>query len=328
MKAARFSESFAKKGFAKKRAIKLIEDQIKVKWHGALALGEFDPEMMPGVKEYGEAFLSTSKLEDLKKKTFECIKINEIKSFWLKVNRAGNHEYNSMDVARTVGKFVETKGHEAKSSGTIVSIDIQQNDAVIYVPKKGLGGLPMGTFGKVGFIWDGTYKSQVALLKMASRGYRPTVLAFGEGNPLLGNVIHIPFDDVEYDANHALRGMKGPILKAFMYKVAKELKVPFVGTGEVIGSSITDNPKLLYRIEEFSELRPVRPIGFLNMNDVRRDARKLGLNVEETQKNWKQFNVRELESEWISLEMDTHLQKAKKIIKNPAKSNKAGKREK
>lgn len=314
MKVARFSESFSKKGFFKKKALRLIEEQIKVEWYGALALGDFDPERMPGVKEYGEAFVCDSKMELIKEKTLEAVKTAKIDDFWLEVNRTGNHDFNSMEVAKTAGKYVEEHKHNAISSGKIVSINIHQKKTIVFVPKKGLGGLPMGLYGKAGFIWDGSYKSQLALVKLACRGFKPIVLAFGEGEPLLGEVIKIDQSDADYQANHALKGMKGPVMKAWMYLVASKVRLPFFATGEVIGSGADDDPDLLYRIEKFTGLHPVRPIGFLNMSDVRHESRLLGLEIKESQKVWKQFKTKALEEEWISLEMGEQVNRVKKHL--------------
>ena len=315
MMAARFSEVFSKKGLTRQKAVDLLKKQLPLgEFYGSTHVSEdFDAQAFPGVTEYGKAFIAKSEVDEISKMALVCAKTEGIDEFWLDVKRSGEHTFTSLDISKEVGKFLENEGLRVKKGGKLIRIDVRGEKTLVFVPKKGPGGLPMGLFGKAVFIWDGGYKSQVALVRLASRGYLPKVLV-EEGKPAIGDIIRLDLSEVHDTVSHSLEGLKGPLIKLFKYMLAKEVKGQFIATGEILGSDISEDPQLLKQIERIAEVEIVRPIGFFNQSLVREEAQHFGFPIEEHHKDWKRFRIKELETEWDALELKKILTRVKKQI--------------
>jgi hypothetical protein len=313
MKAAWFPEVFSKKGLVRQRAMALLKEQLgRVEFFGATALVDRDDlQWLPGVREFGEAHECKATMEELKKAALDCAGEMEGKAFWLDVKRVGRHGFNSLDVARQVGAFLEGKGFDAGKGGAVIKVEIRDGRAIVYLAREGPGGLPAGLFGRAVLVWEGGYRSHVALLRLAARGFAPTVIA-PKGTELpLGELRAFDPAPVGELRSHALKGLGGPLEKLFLYRLAGlEAGGAPVASPEIIGASIGEDPKLLGQIEELSGVRPVRPVGFWDVQRVRDTARRLGIDVNEEQTDWKRFKKDELEREWDSLGADSVLREA------------------
>ena len=305
MMIAKFSEVFARKGNAKREALALVKKNFPdAEFLGSYALVDSVDRHTPGVAEFGDAFVSEPTIEGIKGAALKCT--DGVKKFWLDVERKGNHRFTSIDVAKQVGKFLEKNDRDATMLGTIVKVIVRQETAVTFIPTKGSGGLPMGLFGKAIFLWEPGYKSELALLKLACRGYSPLVICPKGKTPCCGAPIF--YQAVTELTGHALKGLKGPLTKAFLYRlggiVSKRTGVKLLASGEVLGSRVSEDPILLKRIESFTGVRPERPIGFYSMHQAREEASKMGFSTEERQQEWRRFKEQDLEQEWLSLEME------------------------
>ena len=216
MMIAKFSEVFARKGNAKREALALVKKNFPdADFLGSYALVDSVDQHTPGVSEFGEAFVSEPTIEGIKNSALKCS--DGIGKFWLDVERKGNHSFTSVDVAKQVGKFLEKNGRSATMSGTVIKVLVRQETAVTFIPKKGPGGLPMGLFGKAIFLWEPGYKSELALLKLACRGYSPLVICPRGKTPCCGTPVF--YQSVAELTGHALKGLKGPLAKAFLYRL-------------------------------------------------------------------------------------------------------------
>ncbi len=102
--------------------------------------------------------------------------IREGQSFAIRARRAGNHEFTSRDIAIACGDAVFQK------VGKNIRVDLEKPDAEIFVEVrqkkayvftgslKGVGGLPMGTQGKMVALISGGIDSPVAAWLMMKRG--------------------------------------------------------------------------------------------------------------------------------------------------------------
>lgn len=315
MMIAKFSEAFSRKGSAKREALALVKKQFPgADFLGSYALVDSLDPHTPGVSEFGEAFVAEPTIEGIKKAALECA--GPLEKFWLDVERKGNHDFTSMDVARQVGRFIEENGKEATMSGTFIRVLVRQKKAVAFIARKGPGGLPMGLFGKAVFLWEKNYRSELALLKLAGRGFEPVVVCPEGEKPCCGvPAFHAPIREV---TGHALKGFEGPLTKSFLYRlggiVMKRTGARLIASGEILGSQLSEDPVLLKRVESFTGVHPERPIGFYSMSQARNEAKELGIPVEERHQSWRRFKERELEQEWLSLEMEKVLDAATESI--------------
>ncbi len=102
--------------------------------------------------------------------------IRESQSFAIRARRAGNHDFTSRDIAIACGDAVFEK------LGGKLSVDLENPDVQIFVELrqktgyvftesvKGVGGLPMGTQGKMVALISGGIDSPVAAWLMMKRG--------------------------------------------------------------------------------------------------------------------------------------------------------------
>lgn len=330
MMAARFPAVFSKKGLVRQRAMELLKEQLGgCEFRGSTAVVEKEVDFLhfPGAREFGEVFKCNSGIGEIKETALECVKNFfeteelEKEEFWLVVKRSGEHDFTSMEVARESGKFIEEEGgFGVDKRGQHFRVEVRGEEVLVFAARRGPGGLPAGLFGDAVFAWEDNFRSQMALLRLAAAGYRPLVVAplHSEREPLLpegvGQELWYETVELREALTQALRGMAGPLRKAFAYRmagmVAGDRGVATVASGEVLGAAISDDPTMLRMVEEFAGVSPVRPVGFMDMERVREDAQHFGAGVRERPKDWKRFSGQELEQEWLSLGLQEILEKS------------------
>ena len=319
MIAAKFSEVFSGKGTKRRESLNLLKRKFpNSTWFGSTALlniSEDEARITPGICEFGEVTITKVNLDEIKKSTLKYVD----KLFWINVNRKGKHDFTSLDIAKEVGTFLEKEGFKANSKGSIINILIHNDTVLIYKKKEGPGGLPSGLLGNVLVIWENNYQSQITLLKVASRGFTPLVLCPKGTSPCCGKKIEYDFTTIYETSGFALKDMRGPLLKLFTYKLAKKIKenlsVWFIVSSEIFGAGLSGDPKLLKKIEDLADLKPLRPIAFDNKVNVIKLANKFGFNTQTSISEWRRFRSSELDQEWITLELEAPLREFTKKIK-------------
>jgi thiamine biosynthesis protein ThiI len=105
--------------------------------------------------------------------------IQEGESFAIRARRSGNHSFSSADIGRACGDAVwnmlESEGKHPKvnlgSPDREIFVEMRQNLAYVYLETvKGVGGLPLGTQGKMVVLMSGGLDSPVAAWLMMKRG--------------------------------------------------------------------------------------------------------------------------------------------------------------
>ena len=108
-----------------------------------------------GITSFSPAFKTKTSKKELKQLALNIIKnkITEKTSFALKVNRTGNHDFTSQDIAVFLGKVIqeETKAPVNLSYPDItLFVEIIENESFLFFEKTPSGGgLPLGTQGRV-----------------------------------------------------------------------------------------------------------------------------------------------------------------------------------
>ena len=121
-------------------------------------------------------------LKEMQDLVLSILEEKKPKTFRLTINRSDKKfPMKSQDLAREIGKVCEEKGFEAelKNPELEIFVDILQSRAVVYTERQqGLGGLPVGSSGKVLCLLSGGIDSPVAAFLMAKRGCTVDYLHF------------------------------------------------------------------------------------------------------------------------------------------------------
>ncbi len=109
-----------------------------------------------GVSSTSLANVTSSEIEDIISTALYVFRnIENPKSFAVRVRRVGDHPYTSLDVARIVGQHIKDKFHtpvNLDNPEVEIGIEIRDEFAYVYTNYetfKGVGGLPVGTQGRV-----------------------------------------------------------------------------------------------------------------------------------------------------------------------------------
>ena len=108
-----------------------------------------------GIISFSPAVKTNSEINSISKKSIEYIKekIKKEKSFAIRSNRAGNHDFSSKDVAIKIGNDIVTKFKlkvDLTNPDFELFIDIREDYTYIFNKKiKGQGGMPLGSQDKL-----------------------------------------------------------------------------------------------------------------------------------------------------------------------------------
>ena len=227
------------------------------------------------------------------------------KSFGIRARRTGTHDYSSKDIGGVVGGAIEkATGAPVRLSKPDVQlfIEVRANNAYLYtevVP--GVGGLPMGTQGKVIALVSGGIDSPVAAWLMMKRGCTIVPLFFDcepylddterqraeavvralavwAGRPLDFAVVHHGASLSEF--KKLAPRMTCVLCKRMMYRIAASIakaeNAHGIVTGESIGQVASQTTQNLFAIDEASDVPVYRPlIGFDKTENIKL-ARRIG----------------------------------------------------
>jgi len=132
-------------------------------------------KLFPGISHFALGEKATLNLEKIKKQAYQILKEKKFNSFKV-VTKRSNKDFplKSPDVNREVGKFLEEKLNtkaDYQNPEKIIYLEIGEKECFIYTDKhQGIGGLPIGTAGKVISSLSGGIDSPVASYLLMKRG--------------------------------------------------------------------------------------------------------------------------------------------------------------
>lgn len=226
------------------------------------------------------------------------------KSFAVRVNRIGKHEFTSLDIARIIGKYIWRDGIrvDLENPDYTAYVEIRGNHAFFYdTIYYGVGGLPVGSGGRVLALFSGGIDSPVASWYMLKRGCLVDLVLFD-----LGGKEQV--DSVIRNASYLMKNwgygyqpelfivnfrkivskiiMKIPdeylviILRRLMMKtagiLAEKIGAKALVTGESLGQVASQTLDNLYVIDEASKLPVLRPLIGFDKEEIIRIARMIG----------------------------------------------------
>ncbi|VEU77013.1 tRNA uracil 4-sulfurtransferase ThiI [Mycoplasmopsis columbina] len=136
-----------------------------------------------GITSYSPAIVCDKDLEIIKEKIKLLVK-NNIKTFKISARRSDkSYPLTSNELNQTLGAFLLNEFSNLKvdvhNPDLIVNVEIRKNEAFIFDKEiQGLGGLPVGTAGKVLHLMSGGIDSPVAAYQLMKRGLEIVYLSF------------------------------------------------------------------------------------------------------------------------------------------------------
>ncbi|MHA2296286.1 MAG: tRNA uracil 4-sulfurtransferase ThiI [Candidatus Hodarchaeales archaeon] len=132
---------------------------------------------VPGVANFSFCLVSQLDIASIKEKILESHKIEGKNALTFRITtKRGNKSFpmTSMDVSRALGTWIiEKKGLKVDLTNHDINfnVEITEKDVFLYTRRiKGMGGLPVGSNGKLVALLSGGIDSPVAACRMLSRG--------------------------------------------------------------------------------------------------------------------------------------------------------------
>ena len=262
-----------------------------------------------GIEQVLEAlqFDNMMTLDVIKEKVCEVVSAEiEGKTFVVRAKRAGTHPFNSSEMERTIGGYTlahsKAKGVDLHHPETMVRIELINNQLNIITDKHmGLGGYPIGTQGDILSLMSGGFDSTVASYLTMKRGLKTHFIFFNLGGIAheIGvkqvsyylwskfgashrvKIISVPFDDVLTEIFRSTpETYMGVTLKRLMLmaseKVAKEMEIDALVTGESIAQVSSQTLRNLALIDQASNMLIIRPLATMNKPEIIDMATKIG----------------------------------------------------
>jgi thiamine biosynthesis protein ThiI len=228
------------------------------------------------------------------------------KTFVVRAKRTGKHEFNSIELERTVGGYLLAHSNatkvQLKNPDVTIRMELVEAQLNIITTKyKGLSGFPIGTQGDILSLMSGGFDSTVASYLTMKRGIKTHFVFFNLG----GNAheigvkqvalylwnkfgsshkvkfISVPFDDVltEIFASTPPTYM-GVTLKRLMLmaseKIADEMEIDALLTGESVAQVSSQTLRNLAIIDEVSSKLILRPLSTMNKPEIMSIADDIG----------------------------------------------------
>ncbi|MGZ4904074.1 MAG: tRNA uracil 4-sulfurtransferase ThiI [Halobacteriota archaeon] len=260
-----------------------------------------------GVVSASRVLISAANLDDIASVGLKLVTplLTQGKSFGIRARRTGRHNFSSKDIGVVVGqKIVEQLGAPVKLSqpDAQLFIDVRADRAYLYTEIiRGVGGLPLGTQGKVAALISGGIDSPVAAWMMMKRGCSIIPIYFDCGDFLDTTGAQRAYDCIRALAVWAQTPLKVArpkhdtslaqfkehcprltcvLCKRMMYRVATAIAwqegAHGIVTGESIGQVASQTTENLRAIDDAGGLPIYRPLIGMDKTEITRLARHIG----------------------------------------------------
>jgi len=263
-------------------------------------------ELLPGVANFSFAVPVPLDLDALKKAAVELARSVKYETFKIHARRPNKlFPYTSMEINAELGAAVlEEVGGKVKLHDPDLTIHVEigfQRAYVHAMRRRGVGGLPVGTAGKVVALLSGGIDSPVAAYLMMRRGAKVTVVHFQNETQVTAEVrdkvrdlarvlaryqgptklYMVPFADLQMALIASVPArLRMVVYRRFMLRIAtrvarrEKAKALVVGDNlSQVASQTLDNLRVAYQATDMTVLAPL--IGF-NKTETVEWAKKIG----------------------------------------------------
>ncbi len=262
--------------------------------------------LMPGIARAGIGKACMLDIADIKREALEAFNEKKGKTFRVATKRS-NKEFplSSIEVNKEVGRFIaDSTGSkvELKNPETTISIEIGSSEAYVFFEEvKGIGGLPVGSSGKVVSLLSGGIDSPVASFLAMKRGCRVVfVHAFNStqaGEGALGKVRDIvkqltriqlsstlyivPFRELQQEiVMNAPSKLRMILYRRMMMRIAEEIakkeNAKAIITGDSIGQVASQTLENIGCIYHGSRLPVLPPLIGMTKEEIVSIAKRIG----------------------------------------------------
>ncbi|OCL85423.1 tRNA uracil 4-sulfurtransferase ThiI [Arcobacter porcinus] len=228
------------------------------------------------------------------------------KTFVVRAKRVGTQDFKSTNIEQTVGGYIlannPSNGVDLRNADITINLELEHSKLNIITKKYyGMGGFPLGTQGEILSLMSGGFDSTVASYLSMKRGLKTHFIFFNLGGTAheIGvkqvawylwnkfssshklNFITISFENVvEQIFKDVSPSYMGVMLKRLMIqaaqKVASELKIDAIITGESVAQVSSQTLRNLRLIDDASETLILRPLAFMSKPEIIDIATKIG----------------------------------------------------
>ncbi len=261
-------------------------------------------EKIPGIENFSFSRAVDLDIEKIKGVALEIAKNANFSTFRIRTKRANkDFPYNSIKINEIVGKEIKEKLDkkvDLEKAELTIYIEIGNRNAYIYTEKfNGIGGLPVGSQGKVISLISGGIDSPVSSWLMMKRGckvvfvhfYNEKLVAYPKKLEEIIGILNqyqidttayfIPFANLQYEIiRYTPAKYRMVVYRRAMMKMANEIAfregAKAIITGDNIGQVASQTLENLNCIYEASSLPVLAPLIGLNKKEIVELAKKIG----------------------------------------------------
>lgn len=261
----------------------------------------------PGVSYVAAAYVSSRQSHDMNAAALAAVReVGDARTFAVEARRSNtDHPISSIEMNRRIGQhIVDETGLRVDLSDPEVTcfVEVVQGDAYIFSRKfPGVGGLPVGSAGKVMSLLSAGIDSPVATWRLMKRGAvvvgvhfsgRPQTndlserLAIEIGEALeryggLGRIYVVPFGDLQREIALAVPpDLRVLLYRRLMVRVAERIAriegAMALVTGESLGQVASQTLHNVAAVDEAATLPVLRPLIGLDKLEIIAEARTIG----------------------------------------------------
>jgi tRNA uracil 4-sulfurtransferase len=260
---------------------------------------------IPGVSNVSEALVTGRDLEEIRRAALAAIQTAPEGPFAVESRRSNtDFPISSHDMNVEVGSFLgEQTGRrvDLRSPAATVSIEVVQGSGYVYARRvPGVGGLPVGTSGKVIALLSAGIDSPVAAWRLMKRGAvvvgvhfsgQPATndlsarLATEIGHVLerhegLGRLYVVPFGELQREISlESPPNLRVLLYRRLMFRVgealAKREGARALVTGESLGQVASQTLDNIAAVETAATIPVLRPLIGMDKNEIIAEARRL-----------------------------------------------------
>lgn len=263
---------------------------------------------VPGVARVSCGFVCERDMDVINKAAHKALGEVEHFTTWKVAARRNHTDFpiDSMQINQLVGEYLcdkfPDKKVQMKQPDVEVHVEVVQGHAYVYARSiRGVGGLPIGTAGKVVCLMSSGIDSPVAMWRMARRGATCIGVHFS-GRPQTASTSEYLVDDIAHvmegfggvarvyvvpfgDYQRSIAGMVPPALRIIIYRrlmmriaerIAREEHAKALVTGESLGQVASQTLDNLAATNAAVKMQIFRPLIGSDKLEIIEDAQKLG----------------------------------------------------
>ncbi len=230
----------------------------------------------------------------------------EGKTLCVRVKRAGQHDFKSIDAERYIGgglrQHCNAKGIDLKNPEVLINLEIRDKHLyLVHEKHPGLGGFPIGSQESVLSLMSGGFDSTVASYLTMRRGIKTHFCFFNLGGKAheLGvkevshyiwekfgsshgvKFVSVPFEGVVAEIlQNVDNSYMGVVLKRMMYRaasaVAEKMELDTIVTGESVAQVSSQTLKNLSVIDRVTDTLVLRPLVTTHKQEIVDIATQIG----------------------------------------------------